>query len=693
MATQGHIGGRKRGSLTALRSGRRWWLAWAVLLLALSACTRESPFQPPAVATATATSVPTPTVTPTPAPSPTPTPPPVLVLCYGQPPTSLYIYSGRLNLTAWNLLQLLYDGPIDRVNYQDVPVILERLPSLENGDAEIRQVTVRLGDPIVDVLGRVVRLQPGVTYRPAGCTDETCAKTLGPEEDSAVMDQLVVRFRLREGVRWSDGAPVTARDSVFSFRAARGQNSIPLNPWVLERTADYRAEDERTVVWTGLPGFLDGTYWRNFWIPLPSHRFADVVPERLFERQEAHKAPLGWGPYRLVSWQETTMTFEPNPYYFRQEEGLPAFAQVIVRFFDNPEEALAAVMVGECDFVSETVGLEHQSRLLFSLAEKEEVRVSLAPGPAFEHLGFVLYNQAMDDGLQFRDPNAPFSDPRVRQAAARCINREALIQEVYGGFVEAYTSFLPPGHPLLAQDLPTYPYDPEQGQALLEEAGWVDHDKDPTTPRVFRGRSLWVRPGTPLRVTLATTQAPLRVQAARRIAQDLEACGFEVTLQTWTPQELFAPGPEGPVFGRRVDMALFGWSMAPEAMCNLWTTESIPGPPDAAIGDIAWLRRIWPREAYDRDPFLYDWAGWNYHAYSNPDFDRACRTVLLNPPERPAYQEAMAFLQRQLMEDLPLLPLYTRMSMVVTRPDLCGYEPDPSSPLELRDVEAFRLCP
>ncbi len=624
-------------------------------------------------------------------PTPPPEPPPVLVMCYGREPRSLFLYSGDLDLTAWNLLQLIYDGPIDYRDYQDVPVILERLPSLENGDAEIRPVKVKLGDTIVDAAGRVVRLQPGVRYRPAGCTSDDCVRTLGSDEEEATLDQLIVRFRIRKDVRWSDAWGVTAEDSVFSYEVAKASGSKPLNPWLLDRTASYTALDTQTVEWAGLPGFINNTYWRNFWSPLPRHRFKEYTPEEVPSLEEVHRRPLGWGAYRLERWEPgQRLEFVPNLYYFRKDEGWPKFNKVIVRFFDNPEEGLAALMTGECDFVSETVGLEHQTKLLFALEDSDKVQVSLAPGPAFEHLGFVLYNQALDDGLDYRDPSSPLNDLRVRQAVAMCINRERIIQEVYGGFVQPYTTYLPQDHPSYAgEKVPTYPYDPEQAQALLEEAGWVDDDRDPTTPRVFRDSSLWVRYGTPLKLTLGTTQAPLRQQAAQRIKEDLAQCGIEVEIQSYPPQEFFATGPDGPVFGRRLDMALFAWTLRPEIMCHLWMTEAIPGPPEATVNDVLWLRRIWPEENRTQDAFRYDWAGWNYHAYSDPEFDTACRQVLFGLPETPDYQQAWDFTQVRLAEQLPLLPLYTQMKMVAMRADFCGYRPDPGSPLELRDVETF----
>ncbi len=683
-----------------LRPRGRWW-GWLLLVLPLLASGCQAlGGEPRPVATVVVTvEVPVPAtpevrvVTPTPPPEP----PPVLVMCYGQEPSSLYLYSGRLNLTAWNLLQLVYDGPIDDRDYRDVPVILERLPSLENGDATLRTVEVELGDLIVDAEGRVVRLQPGVRYRPSGCYADDCAQVWEEDQEKGTMDQLVVRFRLRQDVRWSDGQPVTAQDSVFSYQVARAQGSRPLNPWLLERTASYIPLNDYEVEWTGLPGFVFNTYQRAFWTPLPRHRLSGYNLDELAQVDEVHRQPLGWGPYRLVQWEPgQRMVFEPNPHYFRRGEGLPRFEKVVVRFFTNPEEALAALMTGECDFVSETVGLEQQTELLFALAEAEQVRVSLAPGPAFEHLGFVLYNQALDDGLNYRDPESPLFDPLVRRAVALCINREALIQEVYGGFVQPYTTYLPPGHPEALEVEEGWTYDPERAQQLLEEAGWVDHDNDPFTPRVYRKSSLWVRFGRPLQLTLGTTQAPLRLKAAERIRQDLAQCGIEVEVKTYPASEFFASGPEGPVFGRRLDMALFAWTLRPERMCTLWTTEAIPGPPEATIGDVVWLRRIWPAEAREQDAFRYDWAGWNYHAYSDPEFDAACRSVVLSLPEAEGYREALAFTQSRLLETVPFFPLYTQMKMVVTRADFCGFEPDPSSPLELQQVEAFgygKLCP
>jgi peptide/nickel transport system substrate-binding protein len=88
--------------------------------------------------------------TETPAPLLTPTPAArALNICLGEEPTTLYPY-GSLNAASRSVLSAIYDGPMDVVEYGYEPVILEKIPNLEDGDAQIETVTVQLGDQIVD---------------------------------------------------------------------------------------------------------------------------------------------------------------------------------------------------------------------------------------------------------------------------------------------------------------------------------------------------------------------------------------------------------------------------------------------------------------------------------------------------------------------------------------------------------------
>ncbi len=666
---------------TRARMGGMLGLALTLLLL-LAACTAP----PPVVQTVVVTQAVTPVVQLV-TPTPPPPPPPTLQVCVGPEPGSLYLYSPQLNLVGRTILDALYDGPVDAYAYGYRAVALEDLPTLDNGGARLEPVTVALGDPIVDADGQVTVLQPGVRYRPSGCFSQDCAQVLPDDAEQATLDRLVVTFRMRPDLAWEDGVPVTAEDSVFSFQIA-ADPATPVLKWYTDRTASYEATDDRTVVWTGLPGYMDPTYFLRFWPPLPRHAWGDRTASDLLTAEDANRRPLAWGPYRVSEWEPgQRLVLEPNPYYFRAPEDRPFFQKIIVRFVgQDANQALAMLMAGECDVVSQTVGLEEQWDLLLELRDKERVQVHVTAGAAFEHLGFVLHPVDHDDGYQYGDPPGLFTDPRTRQGIAMCLDRQALVDDLLHGAVPVAHSYLPGDHPLWAGDAPHYAYDPAAGQALLEEAGWVDHDGDPTTPRVFRGQSRWIPTNTPLAFTLDTTTAKLRGAVAERIQADLAQCGVGVEVRTSPPAELFASGPTGPLFGRRAQAALFAWATDLDTACRLWLTDAIPGPPEASIGDIAWLRRIWPDDR-DRDAFAYDWGGWNYHAYSNPEFDRACKDVLFSPPDSDAHRAASRRAQEILLADLPMIPLYPRLKLALTRPDLCGFTLDAVAATEWWGIE------
>src|SRR5262245_9587421 len=156
------------------------------------------------------------TVTPFIAATPTPTPPPLgtptlaaraLTVCLGEEPNTLYPY-GNLNSAARSVLSAIYDGPMDVVEYGYKPIILEKIPSLEDGDAQVSPVSVNAGSEVVDSSGDVVLLSTGTKVRPSGCRNDGCAISYDGSS-SIQMDQLVVTFTMLEGLMWSDGAPLT----------------------------------------------------------------------------------------------------------------------------------------------------------------------------------------------------------------------------------------------------------------------------------------------------------------------------------------------------------------------------------------------------------------------------------------------------------------------------------------------------
>src|SRR5574340_975680 len=625
---------------------------FTVLLLALilSACGQKTPAPTPTLP---------PTEPPTAVPTPTPEPETALNICLGSEPQTLYIYGGS-SRAQWSVLEAVYDGPIDRVGYLDQPVILSQIPSTENGDVITAPAAVQRGQMVLNADGNLTALDTGTSVLPAGCSDTGCQVTwdgTSPLE----MDQQRITFRLLDGITWSDGEPLTADNSVYSFELA-SDPATPINQLAIDRTESYTAIDDKTVVWTGVPGYRTDDPAAYFFIPQPRHALGQISAADLLSANESSRKPLGWGPYIIEDWvagEKITLTRNPN--YFRAGEGLPRFDRLPYRFLgQQADNNLYGLVQGVCDIVDETVLLEEQLKSVRKMTIDETIKTYVRLGPEWEHLDFGVMPAAYDNGLQ-PDKVARqdyFGDLRVRQAVASCIDRQALIADLLFSQSQIPSGFFPPDHPLYAADLPQISFDPAYGAQLLDEAGWKDQDGDPLTPRVATGVAN-VLDGTPLTVTYATTKDDLRVNTANRIAAMLKECGVGVTVQPMDAGALFAPSPDGILFGRSFDLAQFAWQSGRESPCSLYTSGQIPSAANS-------------------------WIGTNITGWSHPDYDAACQAAMKAPP---LDQAANLPVQQIFAEQLPVLPLYYTIHLSSSRPDLCGLQVDGSARSDFWNLE------
>ncbi len=570
-------------------------------------------------------------------------PPRVLSICLGQEPSSLFIY-GDASAAAQRVRQAIYDGPLDVYDFTLHPVILERLPSQADGDVTLETVEVISNTLITDAGGNLVNLKEGVRFLPPGCSDPSCAETYSGQ-GAVALEQLSVRFHLRTGLLWADGQPLQASDSTYSFEVARSLYPR-VRPELIAYTAAYQALDEVTLEWRGVPGYRDALYATFFFWPLPRHQLGNLAPQDLLTAENSARKPLGWGPYMVEEWTAGDhITLRRNPYYFRQAEGLPRFDRLVYRFVSDGEQALLAFLAGECDVLDETAlgGLPRQR--LLELEQQGKLRLTRNLGGAWEHADF---------GILPADVARPslFQARQVRQAISMCLDRQTIAEQVYGAEAQTLDTYVPPIHPLYATQAREYAFDPQTAAALLETVGWRDTDGDPSTPRLAQGVA-GVADGTPFEFDYLVPRGGEREQAAQLVQAFLAQCGLKANLRFEDPAQLFAPGPEGAIFGRHFDMAQFAWPTSLQPPCSLYTTSEIPGPyPDFAKG----------------------WGGANATGYSNPEFDQACQQARASLPDSPDYAQAHQRAQEIFAEDLPAIPLYLHLNFMVVREDLCGIE-------------------
>lgn len=633
--------------------------AFFVATLLLTACA-------PRLVTVTVTSPPeTVVVTTTPPPSsPSPTisttstssqtGPEALNICIVGEPDTLYLYGGSQLRATGHVMEALYDGPVDHRDYGYHPVILEKLPSLADGDAVTRTTYVREGDRVVDANGELVALSEGVQIRPSGCYTAGCEVAF--ESGLVRMDRMEVTFALREDVTWSDGEPLTAADSEFAFEVA----SDPATPgyrYLTDRTSAYRALDEWRTKWVGLPGFIDSSYFLNFFPPLPRHQLADRSPTELLGYNETRRAPLGWGPFVVDEWvRGDHISLSRNPHYFRADESLPVVDQVRFQFATSASDMVAAVLSGECDIGTHDADLAPLMPFLVRAEERALLEVASAPGEGWEHLSFDL------NPVSGYTRPAFFGDVEVRQAAARCIDRQALVDEITYGRSVVPDSYLPPGHPLYPEDgLAHWGYDPAAGRALLDEIGWRDDDGDGV--REAHGVE-GIRDGEPFVVTLlASSDSEISQETARIVRAQLADCGLRVTLETLPRWELLAAGPEGPLFGRQFDMAVGTWWLGEQPACERYVSSEVPG--------------------------LDNWDGANITGYRNPVYDDTCLSAREALPGTPAYGRYHREAQIIFSHHIPALPLFMRLRVALARPRVENLEMDATAGSELWNLETL----
>jgi len=614
--------------------------------------------------------------TPTAAYTPTALPLRVLSVCIGEQPNTLFPLA-ILNGAARSVLSAVYDGPFDMINYQPQPVILEKIPSLADNDAQVNPVSVAAGDKVVDSSGKLVILKVGSRVRPAGCRSEDCAITFNGSSPVS-MDQMFVGFHLLPDVMWSDGTPLTADDSIFAYGLAQ-QLAGPGDTYIFDRTKSYDAADETTVQWWGVPGFIDPNFYSNFWTPLPKHLWSQFSGTDLKTMDLSARLPMGYGPYVLKQWEGDTLRLTKNPFYFRAVDGLPHFDELIFRVTPTADAALSALIEGRCDLIDSTVHLDEQVSLLLELRRTGQAQVYFGQTPTMEWLAMGIVPASYDDRYDPVNQNDRpdfFGDPRLRQAVAYCLDRKKVVDTVLYSLVPVPDTYISPDHPLHASDLPTYDYNPAAGIKILENLGWTDPDQNPATPRQALGVDR-VPPGTNLIVSYLTTSATQRRQVTEILAASLQQCGIGLEVSYMAQPDFFAAGPAGPLFGRNFELAEFAMStLNTDPPCARFTTLEIP--------------KI--QAPTDQFPNAENsWSGTNVTGYKNPSFDAACLDARQSLPGEETYLEAYRQTQSIFANDLPAIPLFNRLEIAAARYNFCNFQLDPTAASDLFAIEAFDL--
>jgi len=333
-------------------------------------------------------------------------------------------------------------------------------------------------------------------------------------------DSVTLAFELDPRARWHDGAPVTARDVLFTMGRARNPDIAPRVAKLLQYIASVEAEGDRTVVFRFSRVYAEQFYDATFHTAmLPAHLLAALPPDSL-GRSPFVAHPVGNGPYRWVrSVPGELVELAANDQFFL---GRPSIRKLIVRVAKDADARLNMVLSGEADAMD---NLSSPVTNAARVSARPELRLVSVPSPS---LGYLLYNQR--NPLDPSQPHPILADLDVRRALTLALDRRLLVKAVlgeYGTVPYGPTStllWIRHGTPVPAAQ------DRAAAARLLESRGWVDQDGDGIRERA--GRPLVLRLIVPNTSAIRRSMSLLIQQQLRQVGVGVEL--VQMDFPTWS---------------------------------------------------------------------------------------------------------------------------------------------------------------
>jgi len=428
-----------------------------------------------------------------------------------------------------------------------------------------------------------------VTYEPLASYDADgnlvpflAAEIPSLENGGVAPDGKSVTWKLKQEIRWSDGQPFTAADVRFTYDFIKNPDTGATTGAAYSAVEGVEVIDDYTVrvnfkqvtpAWSlpfvGVQGLI-----------LPKHVFEPFNGANAAESR-TNPLPVGTGPYQVVKFKPEEVLFlgnnlietnkivyEPNPFF--REPDKPYFSRVELKGGGTVGEAARSVLqVGDVDFAN-NLQIDAATQQKLEAGGKGKI---LAPFGAFVER--ILLNRtdpgkatAEGERSSVQFPNPFFDDPKVRQAFAFAVDRDA-IATLYGRTGTPTSNVLVSPDKFQSPDT-SYEFNLDKAAALLDEAGWVRPNGD----------GIRTKNGAKLSVLFQTSANPVRQQTQAIVKKALESIGVDVRLTFFDSSVFFDTDPNN-VNNRHhfyADMQMYATgnrSPDPDAYMKSWTCAEI----------------------------------------------------------------------------------------------------------------------
>ena len=437
-------------------------------------------------------------------------------------------------------------------------------------------------------------------------------------------DGLSVVWKLKQGVTFHDGQPMTAEDVRFTYDYAidpataattRGDFINIDRVEVVDASTVKLVFKEPTPLWN--QAFVSGGH---------------IFPKHLIDKYKGAESrnspynlkPVGTGPYKVVDFRPgDVITAEINPNYHVPNR--PFFDRLEMKGGgDAPSAARAVLQTGEADYAW---NMQVEPDILAGLEKNGIGRVVLnRPGAGMEHIQINFTDPHVEvdgENSSLKTKHPFFSDIKVRQAVALAVNRQLIVDQLYGsgGDPAVYMVYNPKK---FMPESGKFEFNLQRAAQLLDEAGWRRSGSDVRT-----------KDGKRLKVVFQTSVSSVRQSTQAIIKKDMESIGFEVELKAVDQTVFFSSDGGNPDIYARFSADMQMYNTSPSADPQTW-----------------WQIGL----STDAAQKANKWAGRNIPRYQNPEFDRVWNQARfeLDPVKR---ADLLKKLNQIVIDDVVFVPI------------------------------------
>ena len=415
-------------------------------------------------------------------------------------------------------------------------------------------------------------------------------------------DGMTYTYKIKDGLTWSDGEPLTAEDVAYTLNLYKGNHAYLPQNYLTLIDGEVRLVDDTTLEFdTKQPtGLYSGEVAYMYDYILPKHIFEGFEKPKQFN----NVPNVGSGPFTIEEYEiGEFVRMVRNPYWEGPE---PAVDELVYRIFKNEDALAEALKSREVDFAYFS-----SANIFDNLGQQPDIETMAGTIPSFSEIGMnsgSAYQEAGGGYTPHGDGHPALTDPTVRRAIRMAIDSKTLTDRVLGGYGLPGDTIVPPVSVKGARWTPEgdeiIAFDIEAANKLLDDAGYEDTDNDGV--REMPPGSL--DPGRPLEFRYyVRSNEQTSVDASQFVKPWLEEIGIQANVEVVTSGRLGDIINEG-------TYELFSWG---------W----IPDPdPDSALSWFTCGERPPDGKTY----------GNNDAYYCNPEYDRLFdeQRTTLDPEER-----------------------------------------------------------